>query len=63
MATKDLDDSTHPVWVAVGDVASLEAVITAVRSSEPEWAVTQLVEASVRAALAAQDSDRLSASR
>jgi hypothetical protein len=47
------DSCQHPVWVAVGEVADLPAVVAAVGGKEPDWAVSGLIEASVRAALGA----------
>ncbi len=44
----------HPVWAAVGDgPATLHAVVDATRAADPVYAVTRLIDASVRAALVA----------
>lgn len=47
----DIDDSRHPVWAAVADVASMDAVKKAVASEDHVWDVITLIQDSVLAAL------------
>lgn len=52
-APVDITDASHPAWAAVVDIAPLEAVVAAVRAPDPEWAVCNLINASVIAAVRA----------
>ncbi|HET6291000.1 MAG TPA: hypothetical protein VFG15_30185 [Amycolatopsis sp.] len=46
-----IDSSRHPVWAAVGDAADFPSIVTAVRSSQPEYEVSSVIERAVLAAL------------